>query len=57
MLRTVLLEVGCLSPAVPQSGTRDNQLSDRLLDSAGKETCQIRASTEQGLGRSCPIVP
>lgn len=56
LLRALLLEVECLSTAVLQSGTCDNQLSDRLLDSA-KETCQIRASTEQGLGCACPIIP
>lgn len=45
----MLLEVGCLSTAVPQSGACDNLLSGRLLDSANKEftdtsvTCFYRA--------------
>lgn len=39
------------------SGICDNQLSDRLLDSASKETCQLCASTGQGLGCLCPILP
>lgn len=47
LLRTVLLEAGCLSTAVPQSATCDNQLSDRLRGSASKETSQLCASSEQ----------